>query len=132
MTNSYPFPPEIPNDEAEARLARVYHSVGCRTQNELADFFDIRQSSISDAKKRGSIPAEWLVQLVLKKMIHPHWILTGEGPHMLQPIDLAGAAIPPEPVQAEPVQVTKIKPPQDCALEELVAEIVRRVLKTMG
>ena len=39
-------------------LSRVFEAAGCRTQSELADFLGVRQSSISDAKKRGSVPAD--------------------------------------------------------------------------
>lgn len=33
----------------------VFEAVGCQTQVELAEVFEIRQSSISDAKHRNSI-----------------------------------------------------------------------------
>ena len=106
-------------------LDRVFKAAGCRTQVELADFLGITQSSISDAKRRKSIPAEWLLALVLHKGIHPHWILTGEGPRLMRPVDASGAVLP------EPARVTKVKPPEQCTMEELVAEIVRRALAAM-
>ncbi len=46
----------------------------------LADFLNIRQSAVSDAKRRGKIPAEWLVILMRIKKVFPEWILTGNGP----------------------------------------------------
>ena len=45
-------------------LSRVFEAADCRTQSELADFLGVRQSSISDAKKRGSVPADWLLTLL--------------------------------------------------------------------
>lgn len=48
----------------------------------------IRQSSISDARRLGKIPADWLITLLRVKSVHPEWILTGRGPcyiHKLTP-----------------------------------------------
>lgn len=47
--------------EATERLQRVFEAAGCTTQVELAAFLGIQQSSISDAKKRKAIPADWLM-----------------------------------------------------------------------
>ena len=124
MSEFFSSSPETPHEQAEARLARVFEAVGCRTQVELASFLDIRQSSISDAKRRGRIPSDWLVKL-LHRSIHPAWILTGEGPRLLQPVDAEGNAAPP------PVCLTKAQPLRECTLEELAAEIARRVLSKM-
>ena len=64
-------------------LSRVFEAAGCRTQIELANLLGIRQSSISDAKKRNSIPAEWLVTLLRLRGVNPEWILSGDGPKFL-------------------------------------------------
>ena len=42
-------------------LQRFFEAVECRTQAELAEFLGIKQSSISDAKKRKTIPPDWLL-----------------------------------------------------------------------
>ncbi len=60
----------------EAQYGRVFEAAGCRTQAELAAFLGIRQSSISDAKRRKSIPAEWLehfnIEIIhIDKMLWP-------------------------------------------------------------
>lgn len=60
-------------------LARVYEVTETRTQVQLADFLGIKQSSISDAKRRETIPAAWLLALVCVKNISPTWIMTGRG-----------------------------------------------------
>ena len=65
-------------DFAEA-VGRIQNVTGCRTQSELAKFLGIRQSSISDAKKRGSIPSDWLLTMWRKKGLNPDWILNGTG-----------------------------------------------------
>ena len=69
--------------EAAARLARVFEATGCRTQMELAKVLGIRQSSISDAKKRNAIPADWLLTLIRDYNINPEWVIQGVGPKYL-------------------------------------------------
>lgn len=50
---------------------RLYEIAECRTQTGLDDLLGIKQSSISDAKKRNTIPAQWLVKLLRLKGINP-------------------------------------------------------------
>lgn len=44
-------------------IDRVFEAAECRTQIALAELLGIKQSSISFAKRRGTIPADWLVKL---------------------------------------------------------------------
>jgi len=104
-------------------LDRVFETAECKTQVELAELFEIRQSSISDAKRRKSIPAEWLIKLLRLKGINPDWILTGEGPKYLQPVEDGKAVLPPVVHQIE------IRPLEECSAQELVNELVRRTLE---
>lgn len=67
-------PPEI-----SEQIERLYGVTGSRSQAELASFMGISQAAVSDAKRRGSIPEEWLVHLSRLKGIEPEWILTGRG-----------------------------------------------------
>ncbi len=70
----------------QAQMERIHFVTRTRTQVELADFLGIRQSSISDAKRRERIPSDWLVALTRAKDVHPEWILTGNGPcHICPP-----------------------------------------------
>ena len=62
---------------------RIQIATGCHTQQELANLFDFRQSSISDALKRQSIPSKWLLHLVKFFNLNPDWILFGFGPKHL-------------------------------------------------
>ena len=62
------------------QIKRIQLITDKHTQTELADFFGIRQSSISDAKRRSTIPSTWLVKLMLSRNINPEWVLTGNGP----------------------------------------------------
>lgn len=100
---------------------RIRNVTGCGTQVTLAEFLDIKQSSISDAKRRNSIPPEWLIKIFRLKNIHPDWILTGEGPKYLLPSE---TATPPHLIR-----IVEVRPPAECSAQDLINELVRRALK---
>ena len=85
--------PDITTDTAtegaagdfEAAMDRIRAVTGCRTQVELANFLGIRQSSISDAKRRAAIPDSWRVMLTITLGCNPVWIAAGEGTPYLKP-----------------------------------------------
>ncbi len=106
----------------DAQYRRVFEAAECKTQVELADFLEIRQSSISDARRRQSIPAEWRVKLFAKKRINPEWVLCGAGGKYLMPTDA-------EQSKPHVVRVMEIRPPQECSAQELFNELVRRALQ---
>lgn len=107
----------IETQDFEAMVARVREVLGVRTQTQLAEALGIRQSSVSDACRRQSIPDGWLLRLVEEYGSNPVWIRTGEGPRFMLPSDdgEAAATLPrPEP------------PVAALGLPELHAEIQRR------
>lgn len=63
----------------EEQMERIYFVAGVRTRTELATFFGVRESAVSDAVRRKKIPAEWLVFLARTSDVHPEWILAGRG-----------------------------------------------------
>lgn len=63
---------------------RIQQATNLRTQMEISNVLDIRQSSISDAKRRNSIPAEWCMKLFDKYGLNPDWLLKGTEPMMLR------------------------------------------------
>lgn len=67
-----------------AAYARIQSVTNTRTQTELADILGIRQSSISDAKRRGEIPDGWLIKLLEAYAVNPTWVKTGDGPQYLE------------------------------------------------
>lgn len=75
--------------EFDAALARIMQHLGVCTQIELSEKFGIRQSSISDAKKRASIPDSWLIRLVRDHSLNPLWVMRGSGAKFLVPQDEA-------------------------------------------
>ena len=63
-----------------AVYARMLFAARVRTQTELAQLLEIRQGSISDAKRRGNIPMNWCVRLYDVCAVNVDWQRTGEGP----------------------------------------------------
>ena len=110
-------------EKKENAFTRLYQAAECRTQTELADLFGIKQSSISDAKKRQAIPAEWLVKLLRLKGINPEWILTGLGPQRLGPADGEPAT--------HVIYLTETRPSKECSAQDLVNGLVRRALSNL-
>ncbi len=68
----------------EEQMRRIQEVTGKKTQEALADFLGIRQSSVAAAKRRGKIPADWLVTIIRAKDVPPEWILTGLGPRYIR------------------------------------------------
>ena len=77
-------PEENPFYSFEAQMARLKFIAQVKTQCQLADFLGVRQASISEATRRRSIPASWLVVLVRKLRVNPDWILEGGMPIFLR------------------------------------------------
>ena len=70
---------QLPEASFDAQMERIKLVTGKRTQFELATFFGVRQSLVSDAKRRGKIPPDWLATLLRAKNVNPEWLLTGKG-----------------------------------------------------
>lgn len=77
-----------------AAYERIQTALGVRTQVELAGRLGIRQSSISDAKRRASIPDTWLTRLVVDYNLSPVWVLRGTGMRHIVLADAAPEALP--------------------------------------
>lgn len=63
---------------------RIKQATKTRTQVELAEVLDIRQSSISDAKRRNSVPSDWYIKLFEQFGLNPDWLKKGSGPMYLR------------------------------------------------
>jgi phage repressor protein C with HTH and peptisase S24 domain len=68
----------------EEIFERIKVATHTRTQIELAEVLDIRQSSISDAKRRNSVPSDWCMKLFERFGLNPDWIKKGAGPMYLR------------------------------------------------
>ncbi len=82
---------------------RIQFATNTRTQIELANVLEIRQSSISDAKRRNSVPSDWYMKLFEKFGLSPDWLRHGTGPMYLRteqgymPRELPSAGVMEEP-----------------------------------
>ncbi len=63
---------------------RIKEATSTRTQVELAAVLGIRQSSISDAKRRDSVPADWYLTLFREYGLNPDWLAFGRGPRYIK------------------------------------------------
>lgn len=124
----YGITPDASPTSFDAQYKRVFAAAACRTQTELAELLEIRQSSISDAKSRKSIPSDWLVKLFEKKRVNPEWIRHGTGPMRL---DCPQTKEPSKELLPHVVKVSEVRPPAECSSQELFAELVRRALTPM-
>ena len=68
----------------EAALERIKLATGAYTQVQLAEVLGVRQSSISDAKRRCSIPPDWFLKLYRSHGLDPNWISDGREPNLYQ------------------------------------------------
>ncbi|WP_243368338.1 LexA family transcriptional regulator [Fundidesulfovibrio soli] len=64
---------------------RIAQALNLSSQSDLATTLDIRQSSISDAKRRGVIPGEWALKLYRCFGLNPRWVYDGLPPVFLTP-----------------------------------------------
>lgn len=71
-------------DLFRAQFDRICNVLGVRTQVKLADILGIRQSSISDAKRRASIPSDWTMKLFRNHGVNPDYVSDGTGPVFLR------------------------------------------------
>ena len=71
----------------EEIFERIKIATNTRTQVDLAEVLDIRQSSISDAKRRNSVPADWYMKLFEKFGLNPDWLKKAVGPMYLRTED---------------------------------------------
>ena len=80
---------------------RRFQSVtGTSTQQELADVLGIKQSTISESKKRNTVPPGWYITLFEARGVSPDWLKRGRGPVYLRTED--GSYLEPGPA-ADPL-----------------------------
>lgn len=62
--------------ELLGRIQKITHT---RTQAGLAAILNVSQSSVAEAKRRQSIPADWYLKLFEKLGVNPDWLKKGSG-----------------------------------------------------
>lgn len=65
--------------DAAFALERLHEATETSDQQQLAAFFGVRQSAISDARRRNQFPLTWLLEVQRVRKISPLWVLTGNG-----------------------------------------------------
>lgn len=71
-------------------MKRIKDETGAKTQTEIAEVLGVRQATVSDAKRRGSVPAEWLLKLCRSHNLNPMWLVEGFEPKYItnrEPMD---------------------------------------------
>lgn len=106
---------------------RIREATGLRTQGEVAAELGIRQSSISDAKRRNSLPDQWLLTLLDKHALNPAWIRSGEGPHHL----IGSDGQPPIPLRLEQC-APRLEPLLRAALLTTVPALAAELREALG
>jgi len=66
-------------DTFENAYGRIRAATRTRTQTEVAKLLGIKQSSISDAKKKNTIPDGWLITLYRACGLEPDWVTLRPG-----------------------------------------------------
>ena len=110
-------------------LSRIFKAARCQTQVELATLLGIQQSSISDAKRRNRVPAQWLVTLLRLRGVNPEWILHGTEPKYIE-IDAVSSAesmLPPADREAQSDNEEIVAKLLHCfSTQTLIDELARR------
>jgi phage repressor protein C with HTH and peptisase S24 domain len=63
----------------DAIIERVFEVTGIESQTELARVLQINRSAVTQARKKGSVPDRWLLQLYRKFGLNPEWLESGDG-----------------------------------------------------
>ncbi|EPR43639.1 phage C1 repressor [Desulfovibrio sp. X2] len=64
-------------------LKRMMHVADCRNQAELASVLGVKRAAVTDAKRRGAVPADWYLRLCRLYGANPVWVETGLGSELL-------------------------------------------------
>lgn len=64
---------------------RVTEATGASSLAELAELLGINRSAVTQARKKNTIPATWLLQLLRKYGLNPDWLEKGREPAYLKP-----------------------------------------------
>lgn len=72
------------SDTFDDIFQRFLQVTGTGTQQELADVLGIKQSTISESKKRNTVPPGWFLTLFEKRGVNPDWLKQGKGPMLLR------------------------------------------------
>lgn len=64
---------------SEEILLRMAEATGSKRETNLAAWLGVTPQSVSNAKKKGSIPPAWVMDVALKTAVSLDWLYFGEG-----------------------------------------------------
>lgn len=73
------------NNNFASFYERVAEAAGINSLAELAQILGLNRSSITQARKKDTIPASWLLQLFRRYGLNPDWLEKGLDPKYLRP-----------------------------------------------
>lgn len=104
---------------------RIREATGSRTQSEVATLLGVKQSSISDALRRQSIPDQWLLTLFDTCALNPAWVRSGKGPRYVTGSD----GQPPIPLTLECTR--RLEPVLKAALMATVPTLAEKLREAL-
>ena len=72
----------------ETFISRVKQATGISSLNKISVDLGVHRSSITQARKRDSIPDKWILQLFRKHGLNPDWLEHGTAPQFLRPTEI--------------------------------------------
>jgi phage repressor protein C with HTH and peptisase S24 domain len=75
-------------------MRRAFQALQISSQNKLAILLGVNRAGITQAKKKGTVPEKWILELYRKYGVNPDWIETGKGKMFI--VERNGSAIVPE------------------------------------
>ena len=75
-------------------IRRAFEALQISSQNKLAILLGINRAGITQAKKKGTVPEKWILELYRQYGINPDWIETGQGKMVIAERD--GSVIVPK------------------------------------
>jgi len=75
----------VPPTKFDSFLKRVFSATGIDSQTELANILRVNRSAITQARKKESVPSNWILQLFRTYSLNPDWLETGNGETYLRP-----------------------------------------------
>ncbi len=72
-------------------FSRVSEAAGVATLSQLADLLQVNRSAVTQARKKGSVPAKWMLHLFKLRGLNPDWLDGGSGPAIIKPSHMGNA-----------------------------------------
>ena len=85
------------NKNFQTFFDRATRALEITTLSELATVLNVNRSSITQARKKDSVPANWLLELFRRHGLNPDWLEGGDDPQWLKPDSRVDSAFHPVP-----------------------------------